>query len=134
MRVICRSATRPPTDHLVVSEDQLQEKVVRALDVSLLPALILIIRRSSQALSTASGTTTMSLEVPYCPYGRLARRPLAAAAGTSESGWPAKECLNKGPGRAPPHTRGAERGPQLAARWLFFLDVRMAPRRATASS
>jgi hypothetical protein len=39
------------------------------------------------------------LHVAYCPYERRPPRPRAAAAGTSEAGWPAKECLkmDKGP-------------------------------------
>jgi RTX calcium-binding nonapeptide repeat (4 copies) len=49
----------------------------------------------------AAGTEPFDagLHVAFCPYERRASRPRAAAAGTSEAGWPTKECLkmDKGP-------------------------------------
>jgi hypothetical protein len=41
----------------------------------------------------------IGLQVSFCPYQPRTARPTAAAASTSEAGWPAKECLkmDKGP-------------------------------------
>jgi hypothetical protein len=40
------------------------------------------------------------LHVAYCPYEGHRSRPRAAAAGTSEAGWPTKECLKMDKGQS----------------------------------